>query len=79
MITLQHNERLIAVVPEKAQGPGWSNTPLWVHIADYSNNSHRVECIQPEDQTPAMRVLFHTLRIAHDQMLALVKTRRLKE
>jgi hypothetical protein len=45
-----------------ASGPGWSNSPVWVVLRD-PDGTLREECIQPEDQTDAMRTLY---RIAAD-------------
>lgn len=35
-LTLAADEQIVAVVPERAAGPGWSNTPVWVHIVGQS-------------------------------------------
>jgi hypothetical protein len=70
-IPLSRTERVIAVVPEYCAGPGWANSPLWVHIADHATGTLRSECIQPEDQTPEQHVLF---RIGADVHAALVNS-----
>lgn len=70
-IPLSRTERVIAVVPQYCAGPGWANSPLWVHIADHAAGTLRTECIQPEDQTPAQHVLF---RIGADVHCALVNS-----
>lgn len=57
-IKLKPNEEIIAVVPEYASGPGWSNQPVWVHIEDSVTRTLRSECIQPEEQSLEMRALF---------------------
>ena len=67
-IVLQEGDRIIAVVPEYAKGPGWSNQPLWVHIVD-RQNKHRVECLQPNEQTPEMQILFRVCYEAHTSMM----------
>ena len=67
-IILQEGETIIAVVPEYASGPGWANQPLWIHIVG-NQNKHRVECIQPEDQTLEIFTLFHLCHDAHRAML----------
>lgn len=57
-IKLRKDERIIAVVPQFASGPGWANRPLWVYIEQHTTNKLRTECIQPHDQTPEMHALF---------------------
>jgi hypothetical protein len=56
-LTLARGERIIAVVPERCQGPGWANAVIWVYIAT-SAGGLRTECIQPGQRTPEMQALF---------------------
>lgn len=77
-ITLNPNEQIMAVVPERASGPGWSNAPTWVHIVDYSTNKHRAECIQPDERTWALDVLFSAAEAMHRSLLAAVPTKTVK-
>jgi hypothetical protein len=56
-IKLERGERIIAVVPELAAGPGWSNAPTWVYIKR-NDGTLREECIQPEERTPELHALF---------------------
>lgn len=56
-IKLEPGEYIIAVVPEKAAGPGWANSPTWVYIA--GNGKLRKECIQPNERTDALHALFN--------------------
>lgn len=72
MITLKRNERVVAVVPEIITGAGYRNSPLWVYIVNAVDSTYRTECLQPEQQTDRMRVLFSTLEQAHETMKALV-------
>ncbi len=73
LLKLAPNEHIAAVVPEFASGPGWSNRPLWVYIVRGNGNETRRECIQPEQQTRDMRIMFATLAAAHSAMLAAVE------
>lgn len=77
-ITLWPHERIIAVVPEYANGPGWSNQPLWVHI-ECGNGTIRRECLQPHEQTPEQHTLFQVGATVHQQLVASVLTKRKKE
>jgi hypothetical protein len=56
-LNLARGERIIAVVPERCQGPGWANAVIWVYIAT-SAGGLRTECIQPGQRTPEMQALF---------------------
>ena len=58
IIKLAEHERIVAVVPQRAAGPGWANSPTWVHIVDYSTGQHREECIQPEERSAALHHLY---------------------
>lgn len=78
-ITLKHGEKVLAVVPEFASGPGWSNRPIWVYIGNYAGNTFRAECIQPEKQTAEMHALFSIGAAAHSALLASVKTRKARK
>lgn len=80
LLRLAPGEYIAAVVPEFASGPGWSNRPLWVYIGTGRGHEMRCECIQPEQQTRDMRIMFATLAAAHSQMLAAVEavTRKAK-
>lgn len=67
-ITLKCGERIVAAVPEFCGGPGWSNTPVWVHIVA-KDGTYRQECLQPDQQTPSMRQVFRICNEAHRLML----------
>lgn len=48
---------VVTAFAEPACGPGWSNSPVWV-ICRNCDGSFYMECIQPEDQTRDMRLLY---------------------
>lgn len=56
-IKLGPYERIVAVVPERCSGPGWSNSPTWVYIAN-NDGRFRSECIQPEERSLSLSALF---------------------
>lgn len=74
-ITLTEHEDIIAAVPKYCSGPGWGNTPIYVHIIDYSTNKYRYECFQPEEQSPEMQLLFGICAISYSQMRDAVMAR----
>ena len=53
---------------EACRGPGWSNRPVWVLLRDPATGAHRVECLQPEEQTARMRTLFDVSAAASASM-----------
>ena len=58
VIELKYGERIIAVVPEFASGPGWGNAPAWVYIVS-NDGTLRQECIQPMERSLDLHTLFH--------------------
>jgi hypothetical protein len=56
---------IVAAWAESASGPGWGNSPLWYLVKDNADGKYSVECLQPEDQTREMRLLYLTSQAAH--------------
>ncbi len=78
IIELHDGERVVAVVPCRAAGPGWSNAPTWVHIVNYKTGTHREECIQPEERSEALNHIYHIGESVHAALYASVRTRPAK-
>ena len=76
-IKLHHGERVVAVVPERCNGPGWSNAPVWVYIST-NDGRLREECIQPNERTPEMHALFHAGEAMCMALMGAVPQRRIK-
>jgi hypothetical protein len=76
---LDERDRIVAVVAEPASGPGWANTPLWIIMQDESGKLRR-ECLQPDEQSDGIRVLYATAAAVHGSLVkeveALVANRR---
>lgn len=68
-IPLDRSEHIIAVIPESAHGPGWSNQLIHIYIADMCSNTYRTVSLQPHEQTDEQRLLFNVLETAHNAML----------
>ena len=49
-------DRVLAAWGERCAGPGWANSPLWVLLVN--QGEHRVEVLQPQEQTAGMHLLF---------------------
>jgi len=65
---LDKNDTIVAVVAKACHGPGWSNTPIWVFVQN-GDGRIRQECLQPEEQSPDMRLLYEVLDVTHSKML----------
>jgi hypothetical protein len=76
-IKLGYGERIIAVVPERCAGPGWSNAPIWVYIRTNAGDL-REECIQPDERTSDMHVLFGPGAAMAEELLRAVPVRKAK-
>lgn len=76
-INLGVGERVVAVVPERCNGPGWSNSPVWVFVAT-NDGRLREECIQPNERTPQMHALFHAGEAMCMALMGAVPQRRIK-
>lgn len=74
VITVERYERIIAVVPEVCRGPGWVNQPVWVYI-QRADKTLRTECIQPDEQTAEMRVLFSLGAMMQSHLLGALNVR----
>lgn len=70
---LNKGESLVTAFATYENGPGWSNSPIWVIVCD-RDEKLRMECIQPEDQTAEMRILFRVSSAAHTTMTNAVES-----
>jgi len=69
---------IITAFAESAAGPGWANSPIWIVVQD-ENKKIQMECIQPEEQTPEMRLLYAISQAAHFSMTNACKKRLMPE
>lgn len=76
IIKLADYERVVAVVPQRAGGPGWANAPTWVHIVNYRTGQHREECIQPEERSVALHHLYSAGAAMHAALIEAVQTKQ---
>jgi hypothetical protein len=73
-IKLSRHESIIGIEPRVCAGPGWGNSPMCIHIVDKATGKYRLECLQPEDRTKEMAILFPILLSAYNSMLNEVNT-----
>lgn len=67
------HDHVVGVWAESPSGPGWSNQLIWVCIRSSWDGSHRVDALQPEEQTREMLTLFPVANAASSQLMAWVK------
>jgi len=71
--TLPKGDTVITAFAEYANGPGWSNRPVWLIVRN-SKGILRQDCIQPEDQTNEIITLYSTSAAIHKAMTDAVTT-----
>lgn len=72
-LTLAPDERIVTAYAQRASGPGWSNAPVWVIVRD-GNGRLRELCIQPDEQTREMLMLYDVAAAAHDALVRAVQS-----
>ena len=77
IIELAHGERIIAVVPERCSGAGWSNSPTWVYVLA-TDGTCRTECIQPDERSPLLMNMYDTGEVVCNALIYSVTTNRTK-
>lgn len=70
---LGKHDRVVAAFAEPASGPGWANTPLWLIIQEGDGKLRR-ECLQPDEQSEGMRLLYATAAAVHGALVREVET-----
>lgn len=55
---------IVCAWAERASGPGWSNSLVW-YITRDGNGVLRQECLQPDEQSHDIRLLYETSRVSH--------------
>lgn len=55
---MTHKTHIITAYAESCAGPGWANSPVWVIKKDLETGKIFQDCIQPEDQTREMALLY---------------------
>jgi len=68
---LAKGESIVTAYAERAYGPGWANSLVWV-IVRSRDGALRQECLQPEDQSPAISWLYLPSEAMHLAMSAAV-------
>ncbi len=66
---LSKNDKIVTAFGEKSSGPGWANHLVWVIVRDRLGNL-RQECLQPDEQTSEMEIMYPFSNLAHTRMVA---------
>lgn len=69
---LREGDHVVAAWGAHASGPGWNNQPLWILVRSRLGEL-REECLQPQQQTEAMRLLYDVSAVAMDGMTKAVR------
>ena len=77
-INLKKHEHIIAVVPEYCSGSGWSNSVLWVHIADGNTRTYRTEAIQPDERNRKQKIKIKAGEAMHQALIGSVVVKQEK-
>lgn len=56
---LDKGSKVVIAWADKCYGPGWSNNPVWLIVRDTNGKLEQL-CLQPEEQTKEIRILFST-------------------
>lgn len=65
---LREGDQVICAYAQPAAGPGWANQPLWV-IVQGADRTLRRECLQPEEQSESLRLIYRTSAEIHGLLL----------
>ena len=68
-VVLKRGERIVAVVPEQCEGPGWSNDVLWVYVEKATTGELRMVSYQFLELTPSLQALHAPGAAMHDALL----------
>ena len=64
--------KIVCAFAEPAAGPGWANSPLWYILRD-GNGTLTMHCLQPDEQTAEIGLLYRTSAALHGTMVQAVE------
>lgn len=64
--------KIVCAFAEPAAGPGWANSPLWYIVRD-GDGKLTMHCLQPEEQTAEIGLLYRTSAALHGTMVRAVE------
>lgn len=72
LLNMGKGDTIVTAYPQSVAGPDWANIPLWVIVRD-GDGILREECLQPDEQTVDIRMLFTVCEATHGAMLSAVE------
>lgn len=76
-LQLTAGENIIMAAAQSANGPGWSNSPIWVIVQDRNGNLCR-RCLQPAEQSSVLRHSYAMLAEVQMFMMGQLKNSEVK-
>ena len=73
-MTLDPTDHIVGAWAERAAGPGWANSLIWVCVRSSLDGRIRVEAMQPEEQTREIATLFGVACAVSDELIAQVRS-----
>ena len=70
-MTLNDNDTIVTAWAEACSGLGWTYTVIWVLIRDRDDRL-RIDCLQSDEQTKEIRILFEISALASEKMTRIV-------
>lgn len=64
---LKKTDYIVTAYADTCGGPGWANKPIWLIVRD-QDGKLREECVQPDEQTTEMHILYEVSETAHRAM-----------
>lgn len=74
VVKLSKHENILAVTPEHANGSGWSNWVIWVHILNNQTNEYRRIALQTDDLTVELLALLKPGAAMAEALKGAIKT-----
>ena len=74
VMNLKPGDSIVTAYAESAAGPGWANSPVWVIVRD-GDGKLRQECLQPDEQSRDMALLYRMSAEIHGTMRRLAAER----
>jgi hypothetical protein len=65
-------ETIVCAYAQPASGPGWGNSPLWYIVRD-GNGKLTQKCLQPDEQTAEIALLYRISSEVHNAMVYAVE------
>ncbi len=76
---LSEHETIIGAWAETPSGPGWSNRLIWVCIYDGATGRHRVDALQPKEQSEEILSAFSMHVASSDALRVAVERLAVRE